>query len=116
MYPIRLEWKAFNVDLAAVEAWMRANAGGFYAGNSADSHLTLWFTEDPGAEVIADVTDYWDGITEESDEADYVSFDAIKAAVETLKAGLLAKTWDQMSTAERKLVLGQMPTRAELGL
>lgn len=117
MFAIRLAWKEFNVSLADVQAWMNANAGEFYQGNSADTQLTLWFSEDPGEVVSSAISAYWDSIDAESAEAvNYVTLAAIDEAVATLKIGIPAKTWDAMSVAERKIVLGQIPTKTELGL
>jgi hypothetical protein len=117
MFAIELPWKEFNVSLTDVQTWMLVNAGEFYEGNSADTKLTLWFSEDPGQTISDAVAAYWTAIDEESDEAlNYVSAQAIQDAVDTLRAGIPAKDWDDMSTAERKIVLGQMPTKTELGL
>lgn len=117
MYSIPLSWKAFSLNLADVETWLRANAGVSYVGNSADSQFTLWFSEEPAQAVKDAIANFWDALIAESPEAfNYVSMASIRAAIDVLKAGIPAKTWDQMTVAERKLVLGQMPTNAELGL
>lgn len=117
MHAINLAWKEFNLDLTAVDTWMRANASELYLGNSADSSLNLWFSEDPGPTIVAMCNQYWDGLNEESPEAlSYVSRQEITDAITALRSNLHTKTWDAMSTAERKLVTGQMPTKAELGL
>lgn len=117
MYSIKLNWKEFNVDLNLVESWFRANAGEAYSGNSADSVLTLWFTAEPVQETQDAINSYWDSITAESEEAtSYLPQAEITAAIEAAKTALLSKSWDEMSLPERKLVLGQIPTREELGL
>ncbi len=117
MFSMHLAWKGFSLDLPSIELWLRANAGEFYVGNSADEGLTLWFSEQPDQADLDAVQAYWDALDEESDEAsNYVSKEDIVAAISTLKAGIPAKAWDDMSVAERKIVLGQMPTNAELGL
>jgi len=117
MYSISFEWKNFSVNLTTLDAWLRANAGPHYAGNSADIKLTLWFTEDPGPAVVTACEQYWDAIDVNSTEATtYVSSQAVKDAVAGLKVDLHTKTWAAMSTAERKIVIGQTPTNAELGL
>ena len=50
-YSMELSWKDHSVNLEGVEAWLRANAGEHYCGNSADAKLTLWFLEEPSQEV-----------------------------------------------------------------
>lgn len=115
MYSIKLEWKSFNLCLESVEAWMKLNCGENYVGNSADYALTLWFKEEP--ENKDDILAYWELLDEESDEAKaYVPAASIQAKIEELKEGLLSKSWDEMSVAERKLMMGKSPSREELGL
>ncbi len=117
MYSIYLEWKEFSVNLQAVDTWLRTNAGEYFSGNSADAGLTLWFTQDPGSTIKAACEAYWNGLTPASTEVtSYVSSQAIQDAVAALRVDLHTKTWDAMTPAERKIVLGQMPTQTELGL
>ena len=116
MYSIQLEWKSFNVDLSTIDIWMRS-ASDLYVGNSADIALTLWFSEEPDDDTKFLVKEYWQELTEESDEASsYIPQDDLNAKLNELKAQLISKSWDNMTVAERKLVLGQTPTRQELGL
>lgn len=116
MYAIKFEWKEFSVNLQAVDAWLRTNGGEHYSGNSADTKLTLWFTQEPDPTVIAACEAYWYGVTSASTEAtSYVSGQAIKDAVAAIRVDLHTKTWDAMTATERKIVLGQMPTQTELG-
>lgn len=114
MHCIKLEWKEFNVNLEAVEKWLRENCQN-YVGNSADYHLKLWFSEEP--ENRQDIVDYWESIQEGSAEAkSYVSKAQIEEAINKLKADLPSKSWAKMSVAERKIAVGQMPTKEELEL
>jgi len=91
MYEMKLEWKEHNVDLRAVEAWMKANTTG-YLGNSADSCLHLWFEEEPSQEDKDAAQAYWDGLDENSDEAQsYESAADLEAARLAKKASAKAK-------------------------
>jgi hypothetical protein len=47
MYSINLAWKSYPVDLPSIEAFVKSVAGSSYKGNSADTDLTLWFSDDP---------------------------------------------------------------------
>lgn len=117
MYSHKLQWKKFPVSILDVEVWIKANCGANYVGNSAAEDLTLWYTVEPTQEMKDALEVYWASLSAESSEAaNYVSVQALRAACDALKAGLASKSWDSMSIAERKLVLGQMPTKAELGL
>ena len=50
-FKIDLQWKEFNVDLNAINTWMKANAGADYCGTQASNKLELWFLEEPTQEV-----------------------------------------------------------------
>ena len=118
MYALKLNWKEFSVSLPDVDTWAKAQTwASSYKGMSGDYTLTLWLDAEPSQADKDAIQTYWDGLTAQSTEAtSYVSAEAIKTAYDTLKAGIAVKTWDAMSTAERKIVLGQMPTKTELGL
>lgn len=115
MYSIRFEWKSFNLNLGLIDAYLKSQIADLYAGNSADTGLTMWFTGEPTDEQKVSVQAYWDSITEESDEANYVSSSQITARIAELKDGLTSKSWDEMSIAERKLVTSQNVSNTELG-
>lgn len=117
MYNLDLAWKSYPLNMDAVEAWLRANAGDKYVGNSADADLTLHFSDQPDGATIQHVQDYWAGLTDQSTEAtSYVSRTAIAAALQAAREDAITKTWDQLSTAQRKILAGLTPTRADLGL
>ena len=91
MYSIDLAWLSFPVSLSAVEAWIKANQGANYVGNSADHDLTLWFSAQPTDNQISAIQAYWAGLTSESSEAtSYQTADQIKAAAASAKASHLA--------------------------
>jgi hypothetical protein len=116
MYSIKLAWHSHNIDLPAVEAYVKANFPNCI-GNSADVALTFWFTEALSTEQEQNLMSYWAGRSALSVEAiSYVSNAAIMEAIRVMKIGLLLKTWDLMTAAERKIVLGQNLSKAELGL
>jgi hypothetical protein len=116
MYQYFLPWKSFNVSLKSVETWMRANVS-YYQGNSADLQFNLWFSEEPDEATKQYIQDYWNDLTEESTEAtSYVSASSIVAAVQAAREDMVAKSWDQLSTAQKKLLAGLTPTREDLGL
>jgi hypothetical protein len=111
----QLQWKEFAVDLEAVDAKFRADYAGNYVGNQAHSVLELYFEGELTEQMHSDIDAYWNGLTDQSaDAVSYRSAADVKAAIETMKAGLVAKTWDQMSALERKLVIGQSVSKAEL--
>lgn len=108
-YSMRLDWKEFNLDLNAVEAWMRANAGEQYCGNQAHSCLELWFLEEPSQESKDAIEAYWDALTEESEEATaYESNEERQEAIAALKASAKAKliAGTPLSEAEATAILG----------
>lgn len=117
MYNVDLQWKAFNVDLGMVESWLRGLEGSNYLGTSADTDLTLHFAAKPTDDHLAQIATYWDEVIEGGQEhARYCTQATIAAAIQTLREGLIAKEWADMSVAERKIAVGLTPSRADLGL
>jgi len=115
MHGLTLQWKEFSVNILSVETYFIATYPD-YRGNSADTALTIWFSEEPSDEDKADIQAYWDGILVDSVEAtSYVSAQQVTDRIADLKAGLLAKSWDTMDAVERKLVLQLSVSNAELG-
>lgn len=115
MYSVKLEWKEFSVSLLPIETYFIATYPN-YRGNSADTALTLWFSEEPTDEDKTAIQAYWDGILVDSTEAtSYVSSQQVTDRIAELKTGLLAKAWDAMTTAERKIIVGAAVSNAELG-
>lgn len=91
MYEMKLDWKEYSIDLRAVEVWMKANTTG-YLGNSADVCLHLWFEEEPSQEDKDTIQAYWDGLDENSDEAQsYESAADLEVARLVKKASAKAK-------------------------
>jgi len=114
MYNIDLTWHPFPVNLAAVETWVKANTTD-YIGNSSDTDLTLHFSSEPDEAAKAAVRAYWEALTAESPAAvAYTPQATISAAIEAARLDAIAKPWDALSIAQRKLVLGLTPSMAEL--
>lgn len=114
MYSMKFDWKSHPINLSAVDQLLRSIYPA-YVGDSADSALTLWFSEEPSEEDKVAIIAYWEGISEASNEAiSYRSQSNIQAQIDLLKAGLVNKTWDAMSPIERKLVMGMTFEVAEL--
>jgi hypothetical protein len=68
-----------------------------------------------GPSVKDQVLAYWESINEESEEVlSYRSSAQIMAAIQALKEGIPAKTWNQMNAVERKLVLNLAISKADL--
>lgn len=85
------------VSMAMVEAWMKANAGSDYCGNSAHANLSLWFTENPGDDVNAAIQSYWNGLNSSSSEAtSYQTAAQIKAASDAASAAALASATSKL--------------------
>jgi hypothetical protein len=115
MKNIDTQWKTFNVNLDMVNDKVKVLAPNKTFGISADTDLTVHCDDSiTDAQVLA-IQSYLDGIIATSDEAkSYRSLAQVKAAIETLKAGIPAKTWAQMSTMERGMLIGLTPSAADL--
>ena len=114
MHNIDLTWHPFPVNLASVETWVKANTTG-YVGNSSDTDLTLHFLSEPDDATNAAVLAYWEALTAESAAAvAYTPQADIVAAIAAARLDAVAKPWDALSAAQRKLVMGLTPSSAEL--
>lgn len=117
MYNIELQWLQWNVDLDAVAAYVVGLEGSNYIGASAGYDLSLHFTAQPSSDNIAAIKAYWSEIDAGSPcVLSYCSRATINAAIAAARADMVTKSWDQLSTAQKKLIAGLTPTRTDLGL
>lgn len=115
MINIEIHWKSFNIDLAMIRLECDVLAPNMIFGISGGSAMTIHCSDETSQEQIDAITEYIDGLTEESDECiQYRSQQQVEDCVNTLKEGIPSKTWNQLTGPERKLILGQVPTKAEL--
>lgn len=115
MRNIKLEWKEFNVDLEAVEASIKVLIPNKCIGVSAGNELTIHVEDSTTDEEIESINSLWTDIEADSEEAtSYRSDQQIKEAIAAMKAAVPSKTWAQMSAVERGLLIGLVPTKAQL--
>lgn len=112
-YTIQKPWKEFNLDLEAVKIYFSQCSE--FCGISANSQIEFHFTSIPSAAYLAAFEAYYEGLTAESPEAlSYKSQAEIATKVQELKLDAAAKSWDSLNIAQRKLILGAMPSKDEL--
>jgi hypothetical protein len=88
----KLAWKEFNINLQAIDTWMKANVGDHYCGNSAAGELTLWFTDVLTADQDAAIDLYWEALHAEASEAtSYQSAAQLAASIAAKAASGKAK-------------------------
>jgi len=115
MQKLELQWKQISIDLETVDAKLRADHPDTYKGNQAAGILELWFSELPDQAAQDAIVAYWEALDASSPEAlSYRSQTQITAAIQTLKEGIPAKTWNQMSALERRLQMGLAVSKADL--
>lgn len=116
---INLEKKSFPVDIASLDAQVKSIAGSKYKGLVSSGVLSLNFSEDPTQEELNSIGAYWSGLTEAGEAAKLtlasrkIGQDLV-SHLNSKKTACASKTWDQMSVAERKLVMGASMTEAEI--
>lgn len=109
-----MQWKEFNIDLEALDKRLRIEEP-LYVGNQASDRLELFFSEEPSQASKDAIQAILDGLDEESAEViSYRSQQDIQQAIQNLKQGIPAKSWNDMSVIERKIVMGIDVTKAEL--
>ena len=71
--------------------------------------------DEAGPSVAEQIQAYWAALDQASAEVlSYRSQSQIKAAMEALKSDIASKTWNQLSAPQRKLIIGQAVTKADL--
>lgn len=102
---MRLEWHEFSVSIPAVDKWLKDNVEG-YTGNMAyPDALILGLDGSVTQEQKDSIQAYWDGLTEESDEAvNYMDSQEVAEKRQSLKLAAVSLPWDQMSGIQRKLI------------
>lgn len=117
---MKLEWKEFNVNLKTVLLKIHDIAPsitGLSTPSFADGSSCLRVDGEITSEQAIAIRDYWDELTETDLEAtSYRSGLEIKAAIEAAKLDAVDKTYDLLSVAQRKILLGLTPTSEELGI
>lgn len=68
MKTIQLEWKSFKVSLQKIDE-IAKSIDGSCCGISANSKLEVHFVDNISEEKEQQLKDYWDSLTEESEEA-----------------------------------------------
>lgn len=116
-YMIKKEWKEFSLSLDKVKTELESLAGPQFCGLQAHAHLEIWFKEEPTQEEKELVDAYWEGLTDSSAEAaGYYSQQQYQDAIQAAKLDALTKSFDQLSVAQKKLLMGLTPSAEELGL
>jgi hypothetical protein len=105
MYKIDYSWKNFNLNLNKITEELKeldANC----LGIQGCSVMEVYFSEEPSEQTKTAIQAYWDGLTDQSVEAtSYKSSEDIADQVTALKADAVTKSYDQLSTIQKKLLL-----------
>jgi len=112
MFSIIYQWLTFRIYLPGFEAWLRANAGDLYVGNSADDQFTLWFTSDPGLDIAAAIDAQWNSLTSEGEDAKWTLVAQQQAALAQAKIALLTMDLTTSTVQDRKILMN-MPLTSE---
>lgn len=105
MFNIKLEWKPFKIHLPVFESSIKALSGNNYKGNSADSALTLHFEVEPTDVVKAHIQTAYDALFESGENARISKMQKRERAVNAATISIPLQNWDQLTTAERKIMM-----------
>jgi len=104
---IALKWKEFSVNLDMVRAHIVSLEPLCCGLAGYPDRFEVIFEEMVSEESIDAIKTYWDSIDNESEEATtYASQDAVNAAIIAAKEDAVTKSWDQLSPAQRKMMMG----------
>ena len=106
VYTHNLEWKSFNIDLNKIKIFLSKYTG--FCGISSDINLRLHFTTQLTSDQITEIDNYWQNLTEDSEEASsYVSNKDKADALVSFKQKLLTKEFQHFTLTDRKILLGE---------
>lgn len=116
---INLKWRPFKVDMPSFIEWLSTTYGAKYQGMSSNLGfcnvlVSAAFSSDDEAAMRA----HFSGLTEGGEAAKLalpsrLDVSAKAARDQLIKSVIAGKTWDTMSTAERKFAMGVSVTNAE---
>lgn len=115
MKTIQMEWKQFNINLDKVLSEVKILAPGKIYGISSDVNMRINCSDDLTLEQEEAINDYLNSIDEQSNEAtSYRTASQVRDAIKAIKAGIPSKSWNQLSSIERALLLGIEPTALQM--
>jgi hypothetical protein len=112
MFNLIYPWKSFQINLNALAQYMHSHSN--YHGMSADSKLTLHFSEEPTQQTKDYIQMHFDAMTEENQTELYIADAARALAKSRAEANLANQSWDAMIPAERKIILRQELNTSDL--
>lgn len=101
-----LEWKTFDVDLPGMDNLLRGSLAVYDGMVCTEANLEIIFTEEPSEEVTNTVMQYWNGLSEPSESAKINRPGLLRDAIDSLRAGMVSKRYDDLSSIEKKILLG----------
>jgi len=113
MFEIKLEYKSFKVGLDKFASWCKQESD-LYVGMVASDSLTLVFSSQPSDVVVSSVKEKWNNLVD--GEFTYVSHETRQNTINSLKKDMVTKSYDQLTQAQKKILLGLDVTNEEIGL
>ena len=98
-------WLEFKIDLPSLEKILKESYPS-YTGNSANTQLTLHFSEAISEEMQADIDTYIQSLTEADEKVKMDLAADLEKAVVLAKVGILTASFDSLIPAERKILMG----------
>lgn len=99
-----LSWKSFNVYLPDFKAWLDANLPKADGLVCTSSSCIIVETSSLTPSEIAAVQAYFDSLTEEGEAAKFNRPAILQAKYSAMKEACISKSWDEMTTLERKII------------
>lgn len=118
-FSVRLLMPSFDVDTIDLSKWLKNNFNTFLGLNKVGSIVTASFSEPLATESVSSIQAHVASLTE-TGEQEKIALPSRKVGPEmtaflnTKKVACASKTWDEMTAAERKLVMSAPMTEAEI--
>jgi len=112
-FSMEFNWKAFDVDLYDFSLFAQSNSDNKFAGMSADSKLTLWFTEMPSEQKIMSIQQHWESLSESAEAAKIEYRDKLERAAKHASDQLPYVDFASMIPAEKKIFMNRSLSRQD---
>lgn len=111
----KYEWKEFPIDLPSLLVDLHA-AYPSICGISADVNMRVCSTEELDQVALGSIQAHIDALDPAVEAEKRAKPILRESAIDAAKLDAVTKTYDQLSVAQKKLLLGLLPTDSELGI
>ena len=109
-----LNWKPFKIDLKTFYQFLQDNVPNSDGIVAYDSHLDIIESSPLTESEVNLIHSYYDSLTEVSESSKINRLPNAHSKLVSLKLDMISKSYDELSTLERKILLGVELTESDI--